>query len=89
MEIEFDPAKNAKNIHDRGISFELAADFEIDTALIEEDSSYHYDEQRFNALGAIGDRLYHMTFTLRGDVARVISLRYAEKREVRKYVLNN
>ena len=34
MKVEFDPAKNAKNIRERGISFALATDFEIDTALI-------------------------------------------------------
>lgn len=89
MEIEFDAAKNAKNIRERGISFELATAFKIDTAMIAEDCRYAYDELRFNALGFIADRLYHLTFTMRGDVVRVISLRYAQKREVRYYALNN
>ena len=89
MKVEFDPAKNAKNIRERGISFALATDFEIDTALIKEDCSYDYDELRFNALGLIEDKLYHMTYTLRSDVIRVISLRKANKREVKYYVLNN
>jgi len=44
MKVEFDPAKNAKNIRERGISFALATDFEIDTALIKEDCSYDYDD---------------------------------------------
>jgi len=30
-------------------------------------------------------RLYHLTFTLRGDRIRVISLRKANRREVNKY----
>jgi len=42
-----------------------------------------------NALGLIEDKLYHMTYTLRSDVIRVISLRKANKREVKYYVLNN
>ncbi|WP_084445595.1 BrnT family toxin [Desulfosarcina sp. BuS5] len=42
-------------------------------------------ELRFNALGYINNRLYHMTFTLRGGAMRVISLRKANSREVRKY----
>jgi uncharacterized DUF497 family protein len=40
---------------------------------------------RFNALGYIDNRLYHMTFTPRGGAMRVISLRKANNREVRKY----
>ncbi|NOQ35375.1 MAG: BrnT family toxin [Methylococcaceae bacterium] len=89
MEIEFDPVKSEKNKLERGFPFELATHFEIDTALVEVDCRHDYEEQRFNALGLIGDRLYHMTYTLRGNIIRVISLRKANKREVKKYVLNN
>ena len=89
MKIEFDSVKNEKNICERGLSFELAIHFEIDTALIEIDGRHNYDELRFNALGLIEERLYHMTYTLRGNIIRVISLRKANKREVKKYVLNN
>ncbi len=88
MKIEFDPNKNEKNINEREISFELAVDFEIDTALIKVDSRHEYQETRFNALGLIGNRVFHLTYTLRGDVFRVISLRKANKREVKEYALN-
>jgi hypothetical protein len=30
MEIEFDPAKNARNITDRGLSFTLVEEFDLD-----------------------------------------------------------
>jgi uncharacterized DUF497 family protein len=33
MEIEFDPRKNARNIATRGLSFELAHEFEITQAI--------------------------------------------------------
>ena len=72
MDIEFNQAKNEKNIRERGLSFELAINFEIDTALIEADCRHNYDELRFNALGLIDDRLYHMTYTLRSNIIRVI-----------------
>lgn len=88
MKIEFDPNKNEKNIDEREISFELAVDFEIDTALIKVDSRHEYQEIRFNALGLIGNRVFHLTYTLRGDIFRVISLRKANKREVKEYALN-
>ncbi|MDO9046470.1 MAG: BrnT family toxin [Methylobacter sp.] len=79
MNIEFDSAKNEKNIIERGISFELA------TAKIWPDARQDYGEERFIALGYIGGRLYSMVFTVRGDVLRIISLRKANKREVKGY----
>jgi uncharacterized DUF497 family protein len=45
---------------------------------------------RYSALrGLIENRLYHMTFTVRGDAIRVISLRKANKREMNHNVRNN
>lgn len=46
---------------------------------------HRYGEARFIALGYIVDRLYSMVFTVRGDMLRVISLRKANKREVKRY----
>jgi|CXWL01.1.fsa_nt_gi uncharacterized DUF497 family protein len=85
MKIEFDFAKNEKNIRERGISFALAADFNLETAKIWADTRMDYGEKRFIALGTIGERLFSMVFTVRGDVLRIISLRKANKREVRSY----
>ena len=44
-----------------------------------------YDERRFQALGLVGERLHVMVFTHRADKAHVISLRKANKREVKRY----
>ncbi len=85
MKIEFDPDKNQRNIAERQLSFELAEEFEWETALIWEDKRQDYGETRFSALGYVGMRLYHLTFTLRGDRIRVISLRKANRREVQRY----
>ena len=85
MDISFDSAKSEKNLLARGISFELAAEFEWDSALIVEDLRKHYGERRFQALGLIGDRLHMMVFTPRANKAHVISLRKANKREVKRY----
>jgi uncharacterized protein len=85
MDISFDSAKSERNLLARGISFELAAGFEWDSALIVEDIRKDYGERRFQALGLIGDRLHVMVFTLRGNRAHVISLRKANKREVKRY----
>lgn len=85
MKIEFDTAKNDKNIRERGISFDLAANFDLETAKIWADTRKDYGEERYIALGAIGERLFSMVFTVRGDVLRIISLRKANKREVNSY----
>jgi uncharacterized protein len=53
MKVSYDPAKNARNIADRGLSFELARAFEWGSALIIEDARKDYGEQRFQALGYI------------------------------------
>lgn len=85
MKIEYDDAKNRKNIAERGISFELAVNFDLATAKIWQDTRKDYGEARFIALGYIGDKLYSMVFTVRDDVLRIISLRKANKREVTSY----
>jgi len=86
MDIEFDPDKEALNLGKHKLSLTLADDFEWDTAQIEEDRSEYYDEQRFKAVGIIGERLYTLIYCLRGEVVRAISLREAEKKEAKDYV---
>jgi uncharacterized DUF497 family protein len=85
MDISFDSAKSEKNVLVRGISFELAAGFEWVGALIVEDLRKDYCERRFQALGLIENRLHMMVFTQRANKAHVISLRKANKREVKRY----
>ncbi len=85
MEIEFDPEKNDRNVRDRGISFEQARDFEWDGALVWRDTRRDYSEERFIALGLIGERLHSLVFTVRGDAVRIISLRKANRREELRY----
>ncbi|MGD0959999.1 MAG: BrnT family toxin [Methylomonas sp.] len=85
MKIEFDPDKNDKNIRERGISFELAADFDLTTAFIWTDTRKDYGETRYIALGYISKRLFSLAFTVRGDVMKIISMRKANQREVRGY----
>lgn len=85
MDIEYDEAKNQRNIERRGISFELARDFDFDTALEIPDDRRDYGEARLFALGLIGVRVYALVYTMRGDKVRVISLRKANQREVKIY----
>jgi hypothetical protein len=86
VKISYDVAKNERNVRERGLPFELAAQLEWATAWIEEDTRRDYGERRFRALGVIEERLYVLVFTPRGDTLHLISLRKANAREVKRYV---
>jgi uncharacterized DUF497 family protein len=85
MEIAFDPAKNERNVRERGLSFERAADFDFETAVFTIDDRRDCGETRHRALGLLEGRVHALAFveTLLG--IRVISFRKANKREVRRY----
>ncbi len=85
MKIEYDPDKNQSNIKRRNLSFDLVEQFEWESALIWVDDRFEYHEIRYCALGYIGVRLYHLVFTYRAEIVRVISLRKANKREMNRY----
>lgn len=85
FDVTFDVKKNATNIAERGLPFDLAREFEMAGALIVEDVRKPYSERRFQALGYIGNRLYMLVFTPRDDKVHVISLRKANPREVKRY----
>ena len=85
MDISFDPAKNARNIAAHGISLARAVDFGWYEALNVEDIRHDYGEPRFKAYGLIGSRVNILIHTPRQGRVHVISLRRANKREVRFY----
>ena len=83
MKFKFDAAKNERNIRERGIPFELAADFDWESALVV--PSDRRGEARYFALGFIGAKLHALAFTKRGQNVRVTSLRRANKKEAERY----
>ena len=85
MDITYDPAKNERNIAERGMPFDLVEHFDFDTALTQVDDRNVYPETRYQSLGFIGDRLCMVVFALVGSSIRVISLRKANAREVKRY----
>lgn len=88
MQIEYDEAKDESNRAKHGLSLGDADDFDFETALIIEDRRKNYGEERYRALGYIGERIHALVFALRGEVIRVISLRKANSREVKYYASN-
>jgi hypothetical protein len=85
MGIEFDPAKNARNIRERGLSFERAADFDWSGAVYLLDERQDYGETRRIAIGHLDGRLHVLCYLLTETGIRVISFRKANAREVRRY----
>ena len=85
MEITFDPAKNARNIRDRGLSFERAVEFDFDTAVADIDERHDYGETRIVAIGHLDDRLHVLCFVETDTGIRVVSFRKANLREVSRY----
>ena len=85
MEVTFDPAKNARNIRDRGLSFARAIDFEFTTAALAIDARREYGEVRYVAVGYLADRLHVLCFTETQFGIRVISFRKANSREIKRY----
>ena len=85
MRITFDPAKNARNIAERGLSFERVTDLDWVTALVAEDTRREYGETRLLVMARLDGRLHAAVVTPRGEDLHVISFRKASKREVQRY----
>ena len=81
MQIEFDPSKDLSNVEKHGISLSRSADLTA-LAYVEDE---RFEEARFRLYGLIDDIPHCLAGTWRGDVIRVISLRRAHDKEVRRY----
>ena len=88
MRIEFDPAKDAANQIKHGVSLAMAGELDWEAALVWIDVRFEYNETRMIALAPKTETLYYVAFVDRGKVRRIISLRRANRREVKHYVEN-
>ena len=86
MRFEFDPAKDRVNQAKHGVSLVLALELDWDAALVWVDGRFEYSETRMIALAPKTGILYYVAFVDRGEVRRIISLRRANRREVKHYV---
>ena len=85
MDITYDPAKDERNIRERGLSFERAADFDFITALRSIDIRRDYREVRHVAVGYLEGRLHVLCFVEAVSGIRVIRFRRANARERKRY----
>lgn len=80
---EWDPRKNDFNYAKHGISFGEASEVFYRPILLRQ--SDRNNEERWNALGYVDDRLFVVVFTRRANAIRIISARRARKNEERDY----
>lgn len=85
MRITYDTAKNQRNIQERQLSFDDAANLDWATAKIWEDTRKAYPEVRYIAVGYLQGRLHVLCFAEAEEGIRVISFRKANQREQRAY----
>lgn len=83
---EWDDAKAAANFARHGVAFEEASDvFDDSHALYSEDKSHTTTEQRFLVIGCVERGVLLVVYTLRSCRIRLISARFANRRERRFY----
>ena len=83
MEITHGPAKNAKNIRERGLDFNRADEFDFDTAVVK--LVERNGELRWVAMGYLDGLLHKLCFLDRPNGIRVISFRRAGRKERAEY----
>jgi uncharacterized protein len=81
MDFEWDRAKSQRNESERGLPFELAALLFDGPTIESADERRHYGETRIQAIGLVGSVTLHCVYTQRGEVRRIISLRFANRKE--------
>ena len=83
MNVEFDPDKDEVNVAKHGVS--LARAVELAGVVVIEDA--RFEEPRFRLYGTIDDVPHCAAVTMRGNIVRVISLRRAHRKELRRHGL--
>jgi uncharacterized DUF497 family protein len=86
MPTTFDPAKEAANLRKHGVSLAEGDGVLNDPIALTIEDSSSQGEQRFVSIGMnVFGKLRVVVFALRGDDARIISVRKAEPKEIRAY----
>jgi len=83
VEITYDPRKHQRNLRERNLGFDEAAQFDFATASYF--SELRHGEHRLVGVGYLRKRLHILCFLPKELGIRVISFRKANDREARKY----
>ncbi|MEM7462595.1 MAG: BrnT family toxin [Pseudomonadota bacterium] len=82
---EWDEEKSRQCKQERGFGFEIVEYFDFAQAMIVEDDRQDYGERRFRAFGHIEGAAFSIVFTPRGHRLRIISIRRAHEKEMKRY----
>lgn len=85
MKIDFDPAKRALCLNERGLDFARAAEVFAGRHFTAQDERGGYTEPRFITAGLLDGRMVVLVWTPRGAARRIISMRKANEREQARY----
>jgi uncharacterized DUF497 family protein len=81
MRFEWNAAKHAKNLRERGIGFDDGAKIFVGRVVVWRDERQDYGEARFRAVGISEGVPMHVAYTVRAGAIRIISIRRANRKE--------
>ena len=84
MLITFDPAKREKTLRERALDFRRAKEVFEGVHLTRVDDRREYGERRFISAGKLDGRIVIIVWTPRGRTRRIISMRKANEREIKR-----
>jgi uncharacterized protein len=85
MDSEWDKAKRRANILKHGIDFVDAIEIFAGRFIEAEDRRRDYGEQRYRAVGRLGEQIIQVAYTWRSGRRRIISARRAGRNDRRTY----
>ncbi len=85
MQIEYDPDKRLRTLIERGLDFEDAREVFAGPTRSARDTRMDYGELRTITFGMLQGRMVCLVWTPRGAARRIISMRYANEREIARH----
>lgn len=85
MYIEFDEMKRLRTLRERHLDFDDAAQVLSGPTLNLPDTRYPYREPRIISMGLLRQRVVVIVWTPRHNARRIISMRFANERERRRF----
>jgi uncharacterized DUF497 family protein len=85
VKITYDFAKRERTILERGLDFERVNEVFSGLTLTIEDDRQRYGEARSITMGFLDQRMVVVVWTWRDGTCRVISMRKANEREIRRF----
>ena len=85
MHFSCDPNKSRANYFKHGIVLEFAQYLEWANKMVWLDDRHNYNEVRMSGLVPLEGKIYAVAYVLRAESTRMISLRKANNREMKRY----